>query len=282
MAAPLDDSTAETAPAKVNSSPLTESQSSADTPAPVNVSLADQLVTGDRAPPNTDSNHQVSPSSTTSVPAISQDDCSFLEKLPAELRNEIYELVFTSDDDDFEGWVELEDAEPPSRALLWTCQQIKTEATQIYEEACSKYWTETSFRVTLGDFGEDGYMSKLEYDLRFNDHPRLPHQHIDRIRHIRIIGKSEYDGCGSIYKYFHKQGIWAQNHERPDEERWWYCVQPDSSRHSGARLESTAWRKEALVIGRSRARNMPERVPFHREVLLMMGDSSYDWVAFLR
>lgn len=61
--------------------------------------------------------------------ATQEPDCPFLE-LPAELRNEVYELVFMNEQP-----IDLDDKktrtiEPP---LLQVCRQIRGEARQLYQ-----------------------------------------------------------------------------------------------------------------------------------------------------
>ncbi|KAF2166746.1 hypothetical protein M409DRAFT_22800 [Zasmidium cellare ATCC 36951] len=73
--------------------------------------------------------------STTS--ASNPPPCPFLEKLPAEIRNEIYELAFTQDSSTSE--IELFEAKSPSKALLSTCRQ----------DTYGKYWHANRFVCTL-------------------------------------------------------------------------------------------------------------------------------------
>ena len=68
---------------------------------------------------------------------------SHLLKLPAELRNHIYELAFTTDHYDEEGEEEEEvmdvfAAPAPGKALLLVCHQIHNEANLMYKASyCS-------------------------------------------------------------------------------------------------------------------------------------------------
>lgn len=55
---------------------------------------------------------------------------NFLEKLPAEMRNNIYELVITADRPDEE--VEIKQARPLSKNILLTCKQVHAEARGMY------------------------------------------------------------------------------------------------------------------------------------------------------
>lgn len=65
--------------------------------------------------------------------------------LPAEMRNQIFELSFTSNQstDDFFR------ANPPSKALLMTCRQIHVECKGMYDIAYRSYWMNTKFSILL-------------------------------------------------------------------------------------------------------------------------------------
>ncbi|KAF2166749.1 hypothetical protein M409DRAFT_22803 [Zasmidium cellare ATCC 36951] len=80
--------------------------------------------------------------------------CPFLEKLPAELRDEIYLLAFTPDCDNGNGDGDDEEdllyAEPPSKSIVLTCHKVYNEAKGIYKDAYRKYWSETKFKINEG------------------------------------------------------------------------------------------------------------------------------------
>ena len=67
-----------------------------------------------------------------------------LQTLPAELRNHIYELAFTSDQEEP---IHLCKAAPPSEALQLTCHQVYNEASQIYRAAYRQYWSSSHFEM---------------------------------------------------------------------------------------------------------------------------------------
>ncbi|KAK4616171.1 hypothetical protein CLAFUW4_09742 [Fulvia fulva] len=74
---------------------------------------------------------------------------SRLLALPAELRNEIFELAFTTDN--HEDSIDLCRAIHPSKSLLLTCHQVHAEALQIYQDAYRKYWSENTFTIKLNN-----------------------------------------------------------------------------------------------------------------------------------
>lgn len=76
----------------------------------------------------------------------SQTDCPLLTKLPPELRNRIYEYVFTTDESMHKDLVAARAQGPPSDLLL-TCQRVFAETTGIYQVARTSYWRDTTFYV---------------------------------------------------------------------------------------------------------------------------------------
>jgi len=74
-----------------------------------------------------------------------------LFKLAVELRNEIYSLAFAAETKEDDGSIELnEDAKPPSKALVMTCQVIWSETHAIYKAAYQAYPKHT-FTLTVRD-----------------------------------------------------------------------------------------------------------------------------------
>lgn len=71
-----------------------------------------------------------------------QKEACRLRGLPAELRNDIYELALSPNET--EG-VELQEASPPSKSLLLSCRQIYDEAASLQRQAYRQYWETTMF-----------------------------------------------------------------------------------------------------------------------------------------
>ena len=84
----------------------------------------------------------ISSVSSTMIPSKevnSQDACP-LFKLAVELRNEIYPLVFTVETNEEDGSIELnESTAAPSKALVMTCQVIRSETRAMYKAAYRNY-----------------------------------------------------------------------------------------------------------------------------------------------
>lgn len=79
----------------------------------------------------------------TTMPA-KKEICHLLS-LPAELRNRIYNLCFAEPAKE----VDLLEAQPPSRALLCTCRQIRDEARLMHRKAYREFWSNTRFFIHL-------------------------------------------------------------------------------------------------------------------------------------
>lgn len=74
--------------------------------------------------------------------------CYFFDKIPPEVRNEIYSLAFTTAAD-------VEDviyftASPPSKSIIITCKQAYQEANGLYQDAYRRFWRDSSFKVPDG------------------------------------------------------------------------------------------------------------------------------------
>ncbi|PPJ51651.1 hypothetical protein CBER1_08822 [Cercospora berteroae] len=78
-------------------------------------------------------------------PSIPVEECNIFEKLPGEMRNKIWELSFT----DNEQVVDLQNASPPSKSLLLTCKRANSEARGLYKDAYRAYWTTSPFQITI-------------------------------------------------------------------------------------------------------------------------------------
>ena len=76
----------------------------------------------------------------------SQAECPLLDKLPPELRNQIYEYVFTSERSARRNLYTAKMQRPWSNLLL-TCQRIFAETKGMYEVARTSYWRENTFYV---------------------------------------------------------------------------------------------------------------------------------------
>ena len=70
--------------------------------------------------------------------------------LPAELRTQIYELVFTPTLKSSKYayyWVLLFDSRPPDKSLLSVCRAVYQEARSLYKHAYRDYWSITRFCI---------------------------------------------------------------------------------------------------------------------------------------
>lgn len=94
---------------------------------------------------------------------------SRLLDLPAELRNNIYELTFERKFR--EQPVGLLWAEPPSSALLMCCRQTYHEAKDFFIEASQHYWTHQHCNIDDTRISKRGkeHLSELQAYRRLED-----------------------------------------------------------------------------------------------------------------
>lgn len=81
--------------------------------------------------------------------------------LPAELRNCIWELAFTSPSS-----VDFLNTGPPSKSLLLTCRQVHSEAKGLYNAGFRAYWSTTLFTIDVFDELPDATTLDHTDDLR--------------------------------------------------------------------------------------------------------------------
>lgn len=71
-----------------------------------------------------------------------QPKCYFMT-IPGEIRNRIYDYVFTNNGG--EGPVEVFKFSPPSNNIIMSCRQVYQEARELYKAAYRLYWSENDF-----------------------------------------------------------------------------------------------------------------------------------------
>ncbi|WMI39076.1 uncharacterized protein CLAFUR5_20366 [Fulvia fulva] len=82
--------------------------------------------------------------------------------LPAELRNQIYELVLMPSE--IKDSIDLPQAAPPSGPLIMTCRRIYHEAGAMYRRVNRDYWTTTHFTMqnTKAEAGDPKGMDAID------------------------------------------------------------------------------------------------------------------------
>lgn len=83
------------------------------------------------------------PIMSTTSPQLTSEPCH-LKRLPAELRNNIYESVFDFPEN---GMKTLYANAPFSKSLILTCREIHDEAAGIYKSTYRKYWSTSHFTI---------------------------------------------------------------------------------------------------------------------------------------
>ncbi|KAK5698512.1 hypothetical protein LTR17_023604 [Elasticomyces elasticus] len=132
-----------------------------------------------------------------STSPATQPSCRLLS-LAAELRNEIYELVFNEQSDEP---VELLKAQPPSNALLLACHTIYSKAGLIYKHAYREYWTGTAFTLTYPDNSATSAVDAIS---------AIHQEDCDQIVSIQIT--ENYQGMGQMFMIwtYLGGGFWKQ------------------------------------------------------------------------
>jgi len=84
--------------------------------------------------------------------------CRLLD-LPAELRNRIYELAFSTETE-----TNLLEAVPPPKHLLLACRQIYQEAVGLHKIAFRSYWADTRYVLNHANLSDTAF-----YPVHFTD-----------------------------------------------------------------------------------------------------------------
>ncbi|KAK5695899.1 hypothetical protein LTR97_008319 [Elasticomyces elasticus] len=130
-----------------------------------------------------------------SAPPIVQT--SKLLTIAAELRNTIYELVFTKPP----GPTNLLTATPPSSDILSVCKQTRREAHGLWVTANRDYWPNTTFTITKKAIPPHQLQTPL--------HLSLTPQDLSRIRTILFTARVVH--FDNLRKLFTRHSIASQN-----------------------------------------------------------------------
>lgn len=137
--------------------------------------------------------------------------CTLTDRIPVEIRNRIYELVYAPDDD-FPGTVELfsktpvSDADnvlvyhnmgPPNKHLLLTCRQILSEARAMYKYYYRSFWKNTNFSIDLNHEWNSGTCDIARSKL-----------HSLREQDLKNITRLRFSVRDAQWRLFQKNGPW--------------------------------------------------------------------------
>ncbi|KAK3623567.1 hypothetical protein LTR56_021530 [Elasticomyces elasticus] len=146
--------------------------------------------------------------------------------IAAELRNTIYELVFTAD---LECPVNLFAATPPSRAITRACRQTRNQAKQMYVKAYRAYWTQTAFCVDFEwRLQPEHYHTTLD-NMRVEDLAAIRYIHM-KMRFetlVELVGSrlAENMTTGRLQESFARvaDGRWCLVTGCDAGKKWSYC-----------------------------------------------------------
>ncbi|KAK5686881.1 hypothetical protein LTR17_026765 [Elasticomyces elasticus] len=139
---------------------------------------------------------------------------SLFFSLPAELRNDIYELALSADSEEP---IELLLACPPSNAMVTTCRQAYNEAASFYHAARLRYYSTNQFvivavysTVEVRDHisSNNAFLGK---ENRRSVADQLTHAKSsgwDGLRNITVT--IQYLSCRDIYHFLPQLGAWER------------------------------------------------------------------------
>lgn len=174
--------------------------------------------------------------------------CPFFDKLPAELRLDIYTLTF---DIDHSQEANLLEAKPPSKALLITCKRAHAEARAIHSQAHRNYWMGTKFIIP------DGRREHTVHEI--NALQRIYSQDLHHIAHLRIFRPARRNEPTEwCFDLLDSRGGWCFSNEY---SVYLIHVRSSKSSRSGRRrvMQSRAELDQKLRSG--------QQVPLHLQIL---------------
>ena len=170
-------------------------------------------------------------------------------KLPAELRNEIYELVFDSRSD---SPINLLSAVPPPKDLLLVCREIHSEAEKLYKACYRNFWSENEF-VLEKNHGD----LVIEAEVKALDAMGLDH-----IRNMRAY----YTWSESYYNLLDTRGAWALT-SPPGDDPLFYLLKQRLYSGDPYELNWDTFESEDL---RQECARRPARITMHEQLLNML------------
>lgn len=135
------------------------------------------------------------------------DSCCRLLKLPPELRDRIYDLVFTTDTT---SKIDLLTASPPSKSFILTCHQVNVEASAIYKAAYQTFWTTTRFIVDSSAVSD-----KRDTRNKLRHHRTKDINRITSIQFELPLDWDDKDGYTMRYKYDKEADCWSVHVRSP-------------------------------------------------------------------
>ncbi|KAK4617731.1 hypothetical protein CLAFUR4_12240 [Fulvia fulva] len=136
--------------------------------------------------------------------AATSSACPFFDKLPAELRLEIYELSFKPASTEDE--VDLCAVNPPSKSLLLTCGKAYNEAQAIFKQAHRQHWSSSNFTMSLSGPASQKKENRKHALLAL---AALRGEDLQHIVHLTIIREELSTGEeGTNMKLLDRRGSW--------------------------------------------------------------------------
>ncbi|CAK1356834.1 unnamed protein product [Cercospora beticola] len=182
-----------------------------------------------------------------------ESECLFLDMLPAEMRNNIYELVYANDTSE-DNEIDLLNAEPPSNALILACREIHDEATGIYKSSYREFWSQSTFSLPYPQLRND-------CQRRLQRHRSEDLHHITQFQismKAAPLGGSKRAPTIPVYYKLVRPNVWYVYHKIEGEKRikrYWYYTAVRPGDHSWKMFYSEkslfAWLEVVPSSGRS-------------------------------
>ena len=171
--------------------------------------------------------------STTRTAAVERpySPCRLLS-LPAELRETIWQLVFTRTSRYVEDpgricsqGVDIANARGPTLDLLLTCRQIYAEARSLYNAEFYKYWSTEHFFIRCRN--EEDHEDDDDYDGPVNPVEHIPYikQKLRLIEFLWVLGER--------WESFYDHGLWRLLSANQPFELRQFCIRvPRRTKHT--------------------------------------------------
>lgn len=144
----------------------------------------------------------------------------YLTSLPAELRNRIYDLVFTPNVGEWRHVLNAEEklALPPSHSLVLTNRQVYEETIGLHRDATRQFWAQTTFDILVTDNEAAGAAKDAIAAMRDQD--------VAALQHVRVVSRKSKNPNKLQAYYELKDSVWRHQGQGGDELERWMMVPP--------------------------------------------------------
>ena len=172
--------------------------------------------------------------------------CPFFDKLPAELRLQIYNLALGVEGPQE---VNLLEAKPPSKAILLTCKKVHAEARAAHNKVYRKYWKETKFVIP------EGIPERVQHEVAALRRIKL--RDLLRVNHLWIIRRDTWGSESETitFELLDNRGGWTETYSYMKGGYILLHIGSDARRRCGRRTD--AWSRAELDEMLENRRELP-------------------------